>query len=212
MARSQAAASQPTLFGSGCVALDESFAGATRIGLDDRSWVEVVPGWLRGSDALLEVLLHAVAWEQRTRWMYDRVVDEPRLTAEITDLGAAPHAILRDAAALLSTHYRVPYDGLWLNLYRDEHDSTSWHGDRISCRRSECIVPVLTLGAQRRFLLKSRRGGPSIRFAPAAGDLLVMGGRCQRDWQHCVPKVARACGLRVSINFQSRLQATPDGS
>ena len=205
-------AAQPSLFSTGVASLDESFVGATRTQLDETSWVEVVPGWLRGSDALLDLLVDAVAWKQRTRWMYDRIVDEPRLTAEYTAVDEAPHSILRAAAAALSSQYGVPYDGLWLNLYRDERDSTSWHGDRFWCRRSECIVPVLTLGAQRRFLLKPRRGGPSIRFAPAAGDLLVMGGRCQRDWQHCVPKVARACGLRVSINFQSRLQATPDGS
>ena len=103
----------------------------------------------------------------------------------------------------------MPYDGLRINLYRDHRDSTGWHGDRPTCKRDECIVPVLGLGAARRFLLKPRDGGHSIALAPASGDLAAMGGRCQRDWLHCVPKQARTAGMRISVNFPSRLQATP---
>src|SRR3954447_1444238 len=142
------------------MAVDVSFATRRRITLDDQSWVDVVPGWLSGSDALLEELLDGVPWQQRDRWMYDKVVDEPRLTVEYKTLEhETPHPILTAAAAALSAEYAVPYDGLWMNLYRDHHDSTAWHGDRPSCRREMCIVPVLTLGAQRRFLLKPRAGG-----------------------------------------------------
>lgn len=139
-------------------------------------------------------------------------VDEPRLTAEYKVIADAPHAMLRVAAAALSAHYGIPYDGLWMNLYRDHRDSTAWHGDRPSCRREHCIVPVLTLGATRRFLLKPVAGGPSIRLVPSSGEVIVMGGRCQRDWQHSVPKLAAPCGLRVSVNFQSSWQALPDDS
>ena len=82
-------------------------------------------------------------------------------------------------------------------------DSTGWHGDRPTCKRDECIVPVLSLGAARRFLLKLRDGGRSIALAPASGDLVVMGGRRQRDWLHCVPRQARTAGMRISVNFSS---------
>jgi hypothetical protein len=68
-------------------------------------------------------------------------------------------------------------------------------------------VPVLTLGATRRFLLKPRAGGPSIAFRPSAGDLVVMGGRCQDEWVHSVPKAPDTLGARISINFQSSEQA-----
>jgi hypothetical protein len=34
-----------------------------------------------------------------------------------------------------------------------------------------------------------------------------MGGRCQRDWLHCLPKQTTPAGPRVSVNFSSRLQA-----
>ncbi|HEV7759211.1 MAG TPA: alpha-ketoglutarate-dependent dioxygenase AlkB, partial [Acidimicrobiales bacterium] len=198
---------QLDLFGVGAPAVDATFGGARRQRLDEGSWVEVVPHWLTGGEQVLASMRTSVPWEQRQRWMYDQLFDEPRLTAEYPDLADVPVAILREAGRVLSDHYGVPYDGLWLNLYRDQRDSTGWHGDWPSCRRDECIVPVLTLGARRRFLLKARAGGPSVVLSPSSGDLVVMGGRCQRDWRHCVPKQSRPAGLRVSVNFQSAWQA-----
>jgi alkylated DNA repair dioxygenase AlkB len=188
-------------------AVDTTFATAHRIELDATSWVEYVPGWLSGSEHLLAALIAKAGWEQRERWMVNRVVAEPRLTAEYTDLADAPEAMLRTAAAALAAHYGVPYDGLWINCYRDHRDSTGWHGDWPTCKREICTVPVLSLGATRRFLLKPRQGGRSIGLTPAGGDLVVMAGRCQRDWRHCVPKQAVPAGARVSVNFSSRWQA-----
>ena len=181
---------------------------AKRVELDPSSWVETLSGWLRDPDTVFAHMLAAVPWVQRERRMFERMLLEPRLTAEVGRIEDAPHPSLIDAANALSELYGVRYDHLWLNLYRDERDSTAWHGDRISCRRDECVVPVLTLGATRRFLLKPRAGGRSIAFAPAAGDLVVMGGRCQRNWVHCLPKSADPCGARISVNFQSYEQAT----
>jgi alkylated DNA repair dioxygenase AlkB len=191
------------------IAFDTSFATAKRIALDARSWVEVVPGWMSGSRILLERLGSAVPWKQHDRRLFDQTFREPRLTAEYRSLPDAPEKGLTDAAAALSTHYGVVYDSLWLNLYRDGQDSTGWHRDRFSCRRPECIVPVLTLGATRRFLVKPRAGGTSVAFKPRCGDLIVMGGRCQEDWVHSVPKDPGIAERRFSINFQSSMQARP---
>jgi alkylated DNA repair dioxygenase AlkB len=189
---------------------DSTFARAVRTPLDDSSWIEVVPGWLSGPEALFEQLRGGVSWTQHHRRLFDQVFLEPRLTAEYRTLAEVPHARLLEAAALLSSHYGVPYDGFWLNLYRDGRDSTGWHRDRFSCRRPECIVPVLTLGARRRFLVKPRHGGPAVSVSPRSGDLVVMGGRCQQDWLHGVPKATVPCGPRISVNFQSAFQARRD--
>ncbi len=216
-ARAQAAQSTgPTQFGffdgddhATGPGIDTGFATAHRIDLDDTSWVEHVPGWLSGSDELFRDLLAEAGWEQRDRWMINRIVTEPRLTAEYPVLAGAPQPLLREIGAALSAHYGVDYDGLWINLYRDHRDSTSWHGDAPSCKRPECIVPVLTLGASRRFLLRARDGGPSTVLTPLSGDLVVMGGRCQRDWRHSVPKQTRPLGARISVNFKATSQAVP---
>jgi alkylated DNA repair dioxygenase AlkB len=200
---------QDDLFASeaSSIAFDHSFATAKRIAIDAHSWVEVVPGWMSGSRILLERLATTVPWRQHDRRLYDMTVTEPRLTAEYRHLRNVPEKALLDATRTLSQHYGVEYDSLWLNLYRDGQDSTGWHRDRFSCRRPECIVPVLTLGATRRFLIKPRDGGHSIAFKPGSGDLIVMGGRSQEDWVHSVPKEPGIAERRVSINFQSSMQA-----
>ena len=191
------AASQTELF---------ALPAPARIALDRTSWVETLPGWLADAAEVFAHVRTGAPWEQRERRMFERMVVEPRLTAEAPSLAEAPHPSLATAADALSARYGVRYDHLWLNYYRDGRDSTAWHGDRIACVRSACIVPVLTLGATRRFLLRPKRGGRSLVLEPAAGDVVVMGGRCQKDWVHCVPKTAEPCGARISVNFQSTEQ------
>lgn len=189
--------------------VDATFANAHRVQLDAHSWVEQVPGWFTGAGPLFDELARTARWEQRRRRMYGRWVLEPRLTAEHRDLSAAPPA-LQTMAQALTAHYGVTYDRLWLNLYRHHRDSTGWHGDGASTRRREAVVPVLSLGAARRFLVRPARGGPSTTFHPVAGDLIVMGGRCQRDWRHCVPKQTTPSGPRISVNFAATSQFRAD--
>jgi alkylated DNA repair dioxygenase AlkB len=199
---------QPSLFPSaGEFAIDAMFSRAARTALDGSSWVEVVPGWLSGSDKLFDQLAREVPWRQHHRHLFGQRFLEPRLTAEYRDLRNIAHPQLVEAATALSAHYGRRYDSVWLNLYRDGRDSTGWHRDHVSCRRSECIVPVLTVGSARPFLIKPRHGGASLRLRPRSGDLVVMGGRSQQDWLHGVPKVAGAVGARISVNFQSSEQA-----
>jgi alkylated DNA repair dioxygenase AlkB len=191
-------------------AVDESFSTAKRMALDVHSWVELVPNWMTGARSLHEHLATTVSWSQRDRRLFDQTFQEPRETAEYRNLDDVPESRLLQAAGALSQHYGVVYDSLWLNLYRNGQDSTGWHRDRFSCRRPDCIVPVLTLGATRRFLIKPRTGGASIALKPRSGDLIVMGGRSQEDWLHSVPKEPGIAEPRISINFQSSAQARRD--
>ena len=101
----------------------------------------------------------------------------------------------------------MPYDRIWMNWYRDHQDGTGWHADRPAHKTPTAIVPVLSLGAPRRFLLRPSGGGPSTVFTPAGGDLIIMRGRCQRDWQHCVPKQKASARARMSLNFSSITQS-----
>jgi alkylated DNA repair dioxygenase AlkB len=130
--------------------------------------------------------------------MYDRVVAEPRLT---TRLWEDPPDPLPAMAQALSEHYGDDLATVSANLYRDGRDSVAWHGDRVGRRRDETVVAILSLGSPRRFLLRPKGGGRSLRLTPAAGDLLVLGGTCQRTWEHSVPKVA-AAGPRISVMFR----------
>jgi alkylated DNA repair dioxygenase AlkB len=158
---------------------------------------------MSGSDRAFEELLHDMAWSQRRRRMYDREVDEPRLTswrkidAETSDASQW----LEDARASLSTRYCVPFDSAGFNLYRDGADSVAWHRDRIPSEIVDPVVALVSLGEPRTFLLRPQGGGKSRAFRLGHGDLLVTGGQTQRRFEHSVPKV-RASGPRMSIAFR----------
>jgi len=151
------------MFGGAELAIDETFAAAQRHELDATSWLEFVPGWLRGSEALIERVVAGTHFDQRKRWMFTRYVEEPRLTGECHDIAAHGEPFLATIANALSNRYGVPYDSIWMNLYRDERDGTGWHGDP-SLQRGTAIVPVVSLGATRRFLLRRRTGGRSMQM------------------------------------------------
>jgi alkylated DNA repair dioxygenase AlkB len=189
------------------VAVDETFATASRITLDDTSWVEHVQGWLAGDAELAEALMEQASWEQRSRWMYTRMVTEPRLTAEYPVIADAPQPVLHYLTEVLSAHYGQPYSRLWMNWYRDNNDGTGWHADRPANKQDEAVIPVLSLGATRRFLIRPAAGGPSTTIVTHGGDLVVMGGRCQKDYQHSVPKQKPATGARLSLNFSIAVPA-----
>jgi alkylated DNA repair dioxygenase AlkB len=197
---------QPTLLGDPGPApgFDASFAGARRVALDDTAWVEHVAAWVRGADALFEAVVAHAPWEHRTVRMYDRMVEEPRLTAwygrTLDDSSVPP--VLAQMAAALRARYSRAFDGVGAALYRDGRDSVAWHGDRIDPTIVDPIVAIVSLGSARTLRMRSReRRGETLPFPLLPGDLFVMGGSSQRTWEHSVPKVARA-GARVSVQFR----------
>ena len=135
--------------------------------------------------------------------MYDRVVDEPRLTSwqKIDGQTAASSPWLADARAALSVRYQVQFDSVGTNLYRDGADSVAWHRDRIPAEIVDPIVALVSLGEPRKFLLRPLGGGNSRSFRLGRGDLLVTGGQTQRRFEHSVPKV-KASGPRMSVVFR----------
>jgi alkylated DNA repair dioxygenase AlkB len=193
---------QPSLFGGAAPDLDQAFAGAQRTWLDVDSWIDLQRGWVTGADALFQQVVRTHRWGQRTRWMYDKQVLEPRLTAAWHADAGEPlvPALVERMRAALSLRYGVTFDSVGFNLYRDGRDSVAWHRDKISAAIAEPVVALVSLGEPRRFLLRPRGGGSSLAFDQGGGDLLVTGGRTQRTWEHCVPKVARA-GPRISLAF-----------
>ena len=193
---------QPSLLDGGVVEMDRTFARVRRHPLADDAWVDHAPAWCVGADVLFADLMQNTPWTGHEVRMYDRVLPEPRLTHRWhLDHGPAPPATLNTMARLIGDHYGVALTQIGVNLYRDGADSVAWHGDRVARELPESVVALVSLGALRPFRLRPAGGGASMAFLPGPGDLLVMGGSCQRTWQHCVPK-ARSTGPRISVQFR----------
>jgi alkylated DNA repair dioxygenase AlkB len=194
---------QPSLLGGADEpGLDRSFAGLVRRQLDDAAWVDHVPGWVSGQDAVFADLLDRASWQQQSRRMYDNIVDQPRLTASWRGSSGVPiTAIVGEMAQALSERYQRDFASGGLNLYRDGSDSVAWHGDRIPADVVDPIVGIVSLGHPRTFRLRPKGGGRSLGIVVHGGDLLVTGGTCQRTWEHAVPKT-KAAGPRISVTFR----------
>jgi alkylated DNA repair dioxygenase AlkB len=171
------------------------------------AWVDVLPGWLHGSDEVFEVLL-GIDWRAERRRMYDDVVDVPRLLRWFGPREPLPHLALAAAKDELNRHYADELGEQFVTagmcLYRDGRDSVAWHGDTLGRSATEdTMVAIVSFGSPRNLLLRPRAGGhETLRFPLGHGDLIVMGGSCQRTWEHAVPKTAKPVGPRVSVQFR----------
>ncbi len=196
------------------IALGALGGTVTRQPLAGGAWLDVRRGWLSGADALFDRLLAEVAWQAERREMYQRTVAVPRLLSFYDESTPLPCPALEQARDQLSAHYAAelgePFRTAGLCLYRDGRDSVAWHGDRIGRgRTADTMVAILSVGAARPLLLRPRPGGAAggtgtLRYNLGHGDLVVMGGSCQRTWEHAVPKTSRPVGPRISIQFRPR--------
>nr|WP_090343022.1 alpha-ketoglutarate-dependent dioxygenase AlkB [Mycolicibacterium malmesburyense]CRL73735.1 alkylated DNA repair protein [Mycolicibacterium malmesburyense] len=184
------------------------FEHAERRHLGNGAWIDFRSGWLDDADALFRELAEGVPWRAERRPMYDRVVDVPRLVSfhNLVD-DPPPHPRLKQLRRRLNDAYAgelgEPFTTAGLCLYRDGNDSVAWHGDTVGRSSTEdTMVAIVGLGATRTFALRPRGGGKSLRLQHAHGDLLVMGGSCQRTWEHAIPKTSRPVGARISIQFR----------
>ena len=198
---------QASLFDSPTVAVGPLAGEVRRTRLSRGAWVDVLPGWLGGADQVFEELVESVPWRAERRPMYDNVVDVPRLLHTYGVDEPLPHPALTDARDALTAHYRSelgePFVTAGCCYYRDGQDSVAWHGDNIGRGRlHDTMVAIVSLGSPRKLQLRPVGGHIEVSHALGHGDLIVMGGSCQRTWEHAVPKTARPVGPRISVQFR----------
>jgi alkylated DNA repair dioxygenase AlkB len=181
-----------------------------RVPLSHGAWVDIQRGWLTGSAALFGRLVEEVPWKAERRRMYDRTVDVPRLLCFYGADAALPDPALDACRDALNAHYQAElgerFTTAGLCFYRDGRDSVALHGDTIGRGSSEdTMVAIVSLGEARPLVLRPRDGGSAtLRYNLGHGDLIVMGGSCQRTWEHGIPKSARPTGPRISVQFRPR--------
>ncbi|WP_368497850.1 alpha-ketoglutarate-dependent dioxygenase AlkB [Herbiconiux sp. A18JL235] len=178
-----------------------------RTQLEEGAWVDLRPGWVSNSDALFERLALDVPWRADRREMYDKVVEVPRLVSHFAAGDVYPDLTLARAQDALNDHYGRPpgqvFETAGLCFYRTGDDSVAWHGDRVGrAIHSDTMVAILSVGAARTLSVRPKGGGETLRFPVGHGDLIVMGGSCQRTYEHAVLKTKTAVGPRISVQFR----------
>jgi alkylated DNA repair dioxygenase AlkB len=194
-----------------------SAATTERTSLDDHSWVDVTRGWLDQPTELFDHLRDTVPWNSTQLFRYEKTVEEKRLSAGWRRGRPLPHPLLAEVTRTIQRRYRCEFEGFSMIQYRDNLDGQGFHRDTDMRWLDDTIIAVLTLGAQRPWLVRARtaRFGDQLHtagahegqlhdFAPSSGDLLVMGGRCQADWEHSVPYLRAATGVGIRISLQWR--------
>lgn len=179
--------------------------------LDDASWVDVATGFVPAAGSHFERLRDGLPWSATEVLRYDRYVPEQRLS---TGVRADGDELLRQCELHLRSRHRVAWQGVAAILYRDGTDFQGLHADREMRWLDETLIAILVLGARRPFVLRPRRPLAEVAervpagadpddlvLHPGEGDLLVMGGACQRDWLHGIPKSDGAEG-RISLTWR----------
>jgi alkylated DNA repair dioxygenase AlkB len=200
---------QGSLFETETVGVGPLAGRMQRTTLSRGAWVDVLPGWFEGADQVFEELVEQVPWRAERRQMYDAEVDVPRLLHTYGIGEALPHEALARARDDLSAHYAPelgePFVTAGCCYYRDGHDSVAWHGDNLGRgRSSDTMVAIVSFGSPRKLQLRPVGGHTAVSHALGHGDLIVMGGSCQRTWEHAVPKTSRPVGPRISVQFRPR--------
>ena len=186
-------------------------APVDRVQLDETSWVDVVRGFLPGSKALFDQLVDEMAWEQGSAIREGRRVPDPRLTAGISSRDTQRYLALHQSRLVLEARYRVRFSGVALTLYRNGRDGMGFHRDDEMRYLERTIITGLCLGAPRSLALKEGRGPGRQVIELGCGDLYVMGGRCQADWLHGIPKVEES-GPRISCVWRWTSRTGPPSS
>lgn len=186
-------------------------APVRRLDLDATSWVDLVEGFVRDPDAQFRAVRDTTPWQATEVLRYDRYVPERRLSA---GLAADRLPVLRQTELHLRARHRVRWTGVAAIWYRNGEDFQGFHGDRELRWLDDTLIAIVVLGVRRPFVLRPRRPGPQTRGGPPAGtgpddvvlmpghgDMLIMGGACQRDWLHTVP-AAETSEERISLTWR----------
>lgn len=183
-------------------AFDRAFTGMRRIELEEGAWIDRQPGWANDPDRLFLNTLEALDWKEGVERIRGEEIARPRLVSSFDRQALPPGLeVIADMSDALSDRYGVKLERITCNLYRDGRDSVAWHGDRVARELPEATVAILSLGEPRQFKVRPKGGGSSMGWPAGRGDLMVMGGSCQRTHDHSIPKVASA-GPRIAVMFR----------
>lgn len=186
--------------------------------LEPAGLVRYWPQWLemREANALFYVLYRHLDWRQLPVRIFGRWIPQPRLIDFYADPGVSYTyaglrldgkgwpALLDDLRGAVSAEANLVFNSVLCNLYRDGRDYMGWHADDEPELGSNPVIASVSLGAERRFLLRPRRTPrePKHEWRLANGSLLLMSGQLQHHWHHQMPKALRVQEPRINLTFR----------
>ena len=189
-----------------------------RIPLKDGSDCHYLPEWLSANESkeLFERLLENVHWKHENIRIMGRWIPQPRLTAWYGDKDACytysglknePLKWLPELHRIrtrLQEEFQTPFNSVLLNYYRDGSDSMGYHSDDEKELGETPVIASLSLGASRRFLIRSRTSDndSSHRIDLDTGSLLMMSGHMQTNYKHALPKSKKVMSGRINLTYR----------
>lgn len=186
----------------------------------DDARIGLIRGWADASaaEAWMQHLDLELAWKEETLVLYGRPVRVPREVAWYGDPHChyrysgrdhAPrpwHPLLAEIRDRINGEWDIGINCVLANRYRHGDDAMGWHSDDEPELGPEPVVVSLSLGATRRIRFRHKqRRAPGFGIDLGQGDLLVMSGTTQSDWQHCLTRTRRPVGPRINLTFRRRV-------
>ena len=163
---------------------------------------------------LFQLIMDETPWEMPEMVMFGKKYSQAGLSTWFTNTNVSyvysgitrtPHAMTPVLQAVMD-HCTVAsgaeYNSVLVNLYRDGNDSVSWHSDNEEINGSEPTIASVSLGATRRFDLRHKESGETVRVDLEDGSLLVMSGLSQHCWVHQIAKTKTKVGPRINLTFR----------
>jgi alkylated DNA repair dioxygenase AlkB len=189
------------------------------IWLDEQSELRYYPEFLNDEEAafFFEKLRAELSWQTEKIRIFGKEHWQPRLLAWYADPGVrytysgiTHHPQfwsenLTIIKTLIEKEIGAGFNSALANLYRNGADSMGWHSDDEKELGPEPLIASISLGAERRFLFRPRKGiiADKKEFLLQSGSLLLMRGRTQEHFQHAVPKTAKVVGERINLTFRN---------
>lgn len=166
------------------------------------------------SNQLFNFLLERVSWRQDEVTMFGKKILTSREYAwygdrefEYTYSGVTKKAMLwfpelSNLRRQVEVLTGKKFNSCLLNLYHDGSEGMGWHADNEPELGEKPVIASLSLGAERKFVLKHRTKDEKISISLEDGSLLVMQGDTQKFWTHSLPKTKSVKAPRINLTFR----------
>lgn len=160
-------------------------------------------------------LLEEIPWQHDTAFIYGKHIVTKRQVAWFADGGfdynysnttrpSRPWTpLLLELKEKVKQVCGYDYNSVLLNLYRDGSEGMAWHSDDEQGLGAAPNIASLSFGATRRFDIRHKQTGETIKLPLDSSRLIVMKERSQSHWKHQVPKQLRVEDPRINLTFRT---------